>query len=685
MSSGAELRKDLVLVEQTYRGEQSFILKDPQSHKYFRFRPVEAMVLQTLDGQHSAAEAAAVLAGHGLNISPASVESFARRLSGMGLCERTLSERSVLQMERLRSQRQRRLSSGIGPFKGDLLRIRWSVGDPDRLLDRLLPRLRFFFTPLFLRISLALFAVYFLILAYKWPDFVATLVDFYNLDVAFTAFAVFWLTGTAIIIVHELGHGLTCKYFGGQVHEIGAMLIYFQLAFFCNVNDAWTFQERRARLWVTAAGSWIQFVIASIAAIVWWAATPGTPLAYAAFAGVFTGGITTVFMNANPLIPLDGYYALSDYLEVPNLRKRAFAHLGWLAKRKVLRLDIPAPPADEREQRVFLIYGGLAAVYVAIVLTFFAATAFGWLNKWLGAVGIALFLTGAFVMLRQPVRGLLRTVRESVRQHRVALAGRLGKRRLLIGAAAIVVLGAIIPWRITVVGPFQVAPLLWMPHTAPDSGVVDRVLVREGSQVTLGSPLLHIRNIPLERELAVIRRSRDSLSARSAQARGLGHTTELALIEARRAVEEARLAGLEERVEALRIRARGTGIVATPRPEELIGSWVSNGETVLLLGRSDSVEVRVALAGAGATLVGPGSLVQLLPEANLDAPVSGLVSTVSVATDQSDTQEARLRLPAAGAWRPGMTGRASITLRRSNAWGALWWTIRRGIRSDILL
>ena len=144
----------------------------------------------------------------------------------------------------------------------------------------------------------------------------STLSDFYHLEIGVTAFAVFWLSGTAIIVIHELGHGLTCKYFGGKVHEIGAMLFYFQLAFFCNVNDAWTFPERRARLWVTAAGAWIQLVVASIAAMVWWAATPGSLLAYAAFAGVFTGGIATVLMNANPLIPLDGYYALSDYLEV---------------------------------------------------------------------------------------------------------------------------------------------------------------------------------------------------------------------------------------------------------------------------------------------------------------------------------------------------------------------------------
>ena len=84
-------------------------------------------------------------------------------------------------------------------------------------------------------------------LGLKWPEFSQALANLYTLNVGLGSLAVLWLTGIVIIVIHELGHGLTCKYFGGQVHEIGAMLIYFELAFFCNVNDAWTFPELRAR------------------------------------------------------------------------------------------------------------------------------------------------------------------------------------------------------------------------------------------------------------------------------------------------------------------------------------------------------------------------------------------------------------------------------------------------------
>jgi hypothetical protein len=678
-----KLRPDLVLVEQTYRGEQSFIVKDPQSRKYYRFRPVEIMVIQALDGTRTAAEAAAALVAEGVRVTAAGVETFARKLAAMGLCERTLGERSVLQMERLRAERRRRL--GRSAFKGDLLRLRWSAGDPDKLFDRWLPRLRFLFTRTFLTVSVALFAIYLLVLAVKWPEFSAALVSLYTLDVGLDTLAIFWLTGLVIIVIHELGHGLTCKYFGGQVHEIGAMLIYFEPAFFCNVNDAWTFPELRARLWVTAAGSWIQLVIASLAAVVWWAATPGTVTYDVAFAAVLIGGITTVFMNANPLIPLDGYYALSDYLEVPNLRQRAFAHLAWLVKTRILRLDAPKPAADEREARVFLIYGGLASAYIVLVLTFVAATAYGWLSRWFGAMGVAIFLLGLVLMLRAPVTGLIPTVRAVIQQHRSAWRKGPLRRRLGLAALAILLLGALLPWPITVTGPFVAAPLVSLPHVAPDSGIVVRVQVLEGTRVAAGAPLVQIRNLEMERELAVSRRVSDSLAALSTRARGLGRYAQVALLDAERSIEEARVAGLRERVEALRLRALGSGVVVTPRTEELVGSWVSNGERVIELGQADSVEIRIVLDGAGATLIRVGSPVRLLREATLDAPVRGRVTTLSATANSSEAMEARLKVPAADSWRPGMTGWASITLRQSNLWGALWWGIRRGVRSDILL
>jgi len=248
-----------------------------------------------------------------------------------------------------------------------------------------------------------------------------------------------------------------------------------------------------------------------------------------------------------------------------------------------------------------------------------------------------------------------------------------------------VVLGFIVPWPITITGPLVVAPSLAIPLTAPDSGVVEQVRVREGSRVLAGAPLLHIRNLELEREMVSHQRIADSLAVRSAQARARNEAAEMSLLDASQSVEEATLAGIRNRLAELGIRALSSGVVVTPRPEELAGRWVSNGEVVLQLGQPDSVEVRILLAGAGATLVKGGQPVRLLSRATLAQPLQTRLSAVSVAANSPAGLEARVRLPAGDSWRPGMTGEASITLRRSNLWGALWWSVRRGIRSDILL
>jgi hypothetical protein len=209
--------------------------------------------------------------------------------------------------------------------------------------------------------------------------------------------------------------------------------------------------------------------------------------------------------------------------------------------------------------------------------------------------------------------------------------------------------------------------------------------VREGTRVAAGTPLLQMRNIELEREIIASRRINDSLAVQAAGARGRERFADVALLEADREVEGARLKGLHARAAALQVRSVRSGMVLTRRPEELLGRWVAQGEVVLDVANTDSLEVRMQIAGAGGTQVKPGHAVRLLSDATLDAPLATQVSQVSAAATSPQQIEVRVRLPATDGWRPGVTGKGSIALRRSNVWGALWWSIRRGIRSDILL
>ena len=245
-----------------------------------------------------------------MRTTPAALDVLTRRLKELGLVERSLKERSTLLMERLRSQRKMWHNG-----KNTLMRMRFSFGDPDALLDRMVKAMPFFWTPGFVIASVIGFLVYGVILVMNWQPFAETMATFYSpsqMTLQFLLLSYGCFTVTAI--VHEFGHGLTCKRFGGEVHEIGAMLLYFTPAFYCNVSDAWSLEKRSHRMWVTFAGGWIQLWCAVVATIVWVVTEPGTWVnTFALFTGALSGAFSLLF-NYNPLIPLDGYYALTDWL-----------------------------------------------------------------------------------------------------------------------------------------------------------------------------------------------------------------------------------------------------------------------------------------------------------------------------------------------------------------------------------
>ena len=286
-------------------------------------------------------------------------------------------------------------------------------------------------------------------------------------------------------------------------------------------------------------------------------------------------------------------------------------------------------------------------------------------------------------MPRIALRRAVQTVAASRQELRARVAVRRLRDRLMLGAALVLLAGALIPRPITVTGEFTVAPALSVPLTSPDSGLVSGVYVREGTRVGAGMPLVQVRDLTLERDALATARRVDSLGARETQARAAGRAGEIARLDAERATEVARLDGMTAQQRAMTVRALVPGIVVTSRPEQLTGRWVGLGEHLLELGQPDSLEVRIALAGAGASQVRPGQPARLVFHAD-GSTLAARVGSVGQAAS-SGVVEARVGLRGTGRWDPGMTGEASVTLRRSNVWGSLWWAIRRRVRTDILL
>ena len=683
MSAGPRLRADIAIVEQVYRGEKSFVVNDLAAQKYFRFGAAEVRVMRCFDGKRPTAQIAEALRSEGLSISAGTVDAFAQKLANAGFLEHTLAERSTLQIERLRAERNKRRQPRL--FRGEIMRMRWSFGDPDSFMSRTMPRIRWMFTRGFAAVSVVLFAAYLYLLLSRWGEFKSAVAATFSWSsITLANVLTLWIVGGIVILIHELGHGYMCKFFGGEVRELGFMLLYFQPAFYCNVSDAWSFPERRARLWVTAAGMWIQLVIASVAAIAWGMLAPGTWLATAAIATMIIGGVTTILTNANPLLPLDGYFALTDWLEIPNLRHRAFAHFRWWMQQRALRIDVPEPPATLRERRVFLIYGALSSLYITIVLGLLSALVLGWAGRQLGAIGVIVAAGVLLLMLRRRLSEWVRGAALLARTRRSMLLK--ARRPLTIGVAAALIVTALVPWTLTSSGTMVVSPVASSRVNAAIAGVVAEVLVSEGMRVEAGAPLARLANPALDNALLETARTVDSLTALEVSARSSGRADESSRVQAERESAAASLAALERRASELTLRAPTAGTGVTRRPEESVGKKVSAGDSLFALAALDSVELRVELRGAGATRVAAGQVMHAVSYADVTSPWSGSVSAVSASgVGSSGFVEARARLVANTVWRAGAIGEASVELARSNLFGAAVWRLRQLIRTDLWL
>lgn len=313
------IRGDLIISESNYQGETSWIVKDPVALKYFQLREPEYVASQMLDGRTSAVEICETLESRfpELNITTQTVHHLVNSLHKNGLLISDLPG----QAEPLQKRRNKELKQKAVQLLMSVMSIRFPGVDPEGFLNWLYPKVRFLFS------GVALFAYAAVILSAavlvlgNLDEFYAKLPEFgqfFNLRNILFMGAIMIVTKS----IHELGHGLMCKHYGGECHEIGFMLLVLTPAMYCNTSDSWILPNKWHRIAIGAAGMWVEIILAAVATFIWWYTQPGW-LHYLALNTVFLCSVSTILFNANPLLRYDGYYMLSDYLEIPNLAQKS--------------------------------------------------------------------------------------------------------------------------------------------------------------------------------------------------------------------------------------------------------------------------------------------------------------------------------------------------------------------------
>ena len=179
----------------------------------------------------------------------------------------------------------------------------------------------------------------------------------------------FWISLAVVKIIHEFGHGLTAKHYGGEVHEMGMLFLVLTPALYCDVTDSWLLPNKWKRIWISAAGIYVECFLASIATFVWCYSEPGL-LNSLSMATMFICSINTILFNANPLLRYDGYYVMADWLEIPNLRIKSTQFFAYLIQEKVLGLEIPVQSYMPKSRRYLFVTYAIASYLYRWVVTF---------------------------------------------------------------------------------------------------------------------------------------------------------------------------------------------------------------------------------------------------------------------------------------------------------------------------
>ncbi len=392
-------RPDLIAQRQHYLGRTYWVVKDPIGLNYYRFQEEEYAILQWLDGHTSLDEIKERFEEEfpPQKITLEELQQFLGMLHRSGLVVADVHG----QGHELRKRRDERKRKMLLAAASNILCIRFKGFDPERFLNWLYPKIRWLFSPasailcMLLALSAGtLVAVEFDVFRSKLPEFQ----QFFSIHNAFLLAAVLGVTK----VFHEFGHGLMCKHFGGECHEMGVMVLVLTPCLYCNVSDSWMLPSKWQRAAIGAAGIIVEVVLASIATFLWWFSTPGL-FHNLCLNVMFISSITTIVFNANPLLRYDGYYVLADLMEIPNLRQKATTILTRKLGEWCLGLEPPDDPfLPQRNQVFFALYSVAAGIYrwvVALSICMFLYKLFqSYHLQFVGQLMVAMSLYGLLIM-----------------------------------------------------------------------------------------------------------------------------------------------------------------------------------------------------------------------------------------------------------------------------------------------
>ncbi|HUG69446.1 MAG TPA: hemolysin D [Pirellulaceae bacterium] len=635
-STGArvlQLRKraDLRIEQQTYLGRHYWVVKDPLALKYYRFEEEEIALLEMLDGQSSLEEIQAQFEERFApqKITLQELHQLVGMLHRSALVVSDAEGQGPQLLKRHREQARRQRVSSLT----NILCIRFKGFDPDRLLGWLDRHVGWFFSAacFSLCVTLALGAL--LLVTAQFDVFQAKLPSFGDF---FASKNWLWLSLTlaGTKVLHEFGHGLSCKRFGGECHEMGAMLLVLTPCLYCNVSDSWMLPSKWKRAAIGAAGMYVEIVLASVCTFVWWFTQPGL-LNYLCLNVMFVSSVSTLLFNANPLLRYDGYYILSDLIEIPNLRQKATQILQSKLAAWTLGLpETPDPFLPQRRQLLFAFYSVAAAIYKWVVMAailWFLYIVFEPYGLQVIGKMIAAMAVGGLVF--QPLWKLGKFFYVPGRIDRV-------KKPRMFASAAVAAVGVLAVFMLPIPHyvrcGFYIQPRGAASVYVESPGELQQIHARPGQVVRAGEPIITLDDVGLKITLVRLGGEKRGLETKLASLRQRAFEDESAVLEIAE-VEESiaalddQIARRQQELDLMRVVAPTAGVIIPPptvsKPQDdssRLPTWFGSpfdqrnrhaflveGTPICQVGDPKNVEAVLAIDQGDIEFVHPGQSIEI--------------------------------------------------------------------------
>ena len=601
------------------QGRLDLILVDPVRNTYFRLAQPVASVVRLWKSVPAETLRRELAVGHHISLSVAQIEDIRDFL----LRNQLLDHTGAGAARRVAGLEQGQQGGMLSQLAQTYLFFRVPLINPDALLERLLPHLAFVFSRGFAVLWLGLFILGAVLVGRQWEAFAAGAGSLINPD----ALPLYGVLLFALKGVHEMGHALVAKRHGCRVPTMGAAFMMGAPVLYTDTTDTWRLTDRTRRLAVVLAGVGAEMLLV-VPALLAWAILPDGMMRQSMVALVTLSLLTSVLVNLNPCMRFDGYFALSDCLDVPNLQERSFARTR--AHLRHVLLGLPMPDAGDLTpalDRTLVAFGYITWLYRLSLYIGIAVVVYLMSFKLLG---LALFALEIHLFLIRPVGRELRAWWSQRALLRSAPRARLSAA---LGVALVAL--ASVPWNRVVEAPAILSAREETPVHTPVAARVSRSFLIEGAEVMAGDLLLVLDSPRLTAELQHARAEIAALEQRLTRASLIDSEREASVVTAEklRAAWE-KLAALDRLAQDMNIRAPISGVVVDADPGIGAGVWLNPGQEIARVVDSHGLRARSLLDEADIGRIAAGAEGVFVSESGMRSPIRLKVTAIAPANER---------------------------------------------------